>query len=405
MNYLFVHQNFPGQFLHIARSLANESGHRVVAIADQANLSARPLNHPGISVYGYGLKKKGLSDTHPYLHGLELQIVRGQAVARLALELKKKGFEPEIVIAHPGWGEALFLKDIFPRAKHISYFEFYYRSEGSDVNFDLQMPSSIDDLLKLRIRNSAQLHALINADLGVSPTHWQRKQYPDDLINKIQVVHEGIDTNAIHADPTAALSWKNDKFHAGQEIITYVARNLEPYRGFHVFMQSLPALLAQRPNAVVLIVGGDGVSYGRQLPEGQTYRQKYIEAANGSVDWSRVHFLGKLPYASYLKVLQISSVHVYLTYPFVLSWSFLEAMSVGCAIVASNTAPVQEVVEDQNQALLFDFFDSKALVDKVVSVLTRPKEFASMRKRARNTVVSRYDLSTVCLPRWLQILR
>jgi len=404
MNYLFVHQNFPGQFLHVARALAGETRHRVVAIADQINLKARPLPRTGIALIGYTIKNAAHSETHSYLRGFESQVIRAQAVARIAIDLKKKGFEPGIVIAHPGWGEALFLKDIFPHAKHINYFEFYYRSEGSDVNFDPQLPSTLDDLLKLRIRNSSQLHALISGDVGVSPTYWQRQQYPEDLTPKIQVLHEGIDTTAVQPDPNAVFTWGNFRFQSDQEIITYVARNLEPYRGFHVFMQSLPMLLLSRPNAIVLIVGGDAVSYGRQLPQGQTYRQKYIDEAKDSVDWKRVHFLGKLPYASYLKILQISSVHVYLTYPFVLSWSFLEAMSMGCAIVASNTAPVQEVVEDENQGLLFDFFDSKALIEKVICVLSNPKEFLSMRKRARATVIAKYDLYSICLPQWLKLL-
>ena len=404
MKYLFVHQNFPGQFLHVVRALAGDSRHRVLAIADLENLKARPIVNKDIAIYGYAINKSAHAETHNYLQGFESQVIRGQAVARIALALKKKGFEPEIVIAHPGWGEALFLKDIFPHARHINYFEFYYRSEGSDVNFDPQLPSTIDDLLKLRIRNSAQLHALTSADIGVSPTNWQRQQYPHDLTHKIKVLHEGINTSVIKPDADAVFTWKNFSFHAGQEIITYAARNLEPYRGFHVFMQSLPALLDNRPNAIVLIVGGDAVSYGRQLPSGQTYRQKYIELAKDTVDWNRVHFLGKLPFASYLKVLQISSVHVYLTYPFVLSWSFLEAMSVGCAIVASNTSPVQEVVEDQKQALLFNFFDSEALVEKVTNALNNPSDSAQMRKRARATVIEKYDLSSICLPQWLGLL-
>jgi glycosyltransferase involved in cell wall biosynthesis len=361
--------------------------------------------HPNIELYAYQARKKTSDTTHPYIAGFEAQIRRGQDVARFLFGLKQKGFEPDVVVAHPGWGEALFLRDVFPQAKHIQYFEFYYRSAGSDVNFDPEFASSFDDQLKLRIRNSAQLQALQACDVGVSPTHWQRGQYPLEYATKINVLHEGVDTLTACPNPDAEFQVGPQVFKAGQEIITYVARNLEPYRGFHVFMRSLPRLLAERPNAQVLVVGGDEVSYGRRLPAGQSYRTMYSQELQHDVDWSRVHFLGKLPYRSYVQVLQVSAVHVYLTYPFVLSWSLLEAMSAVCAVVASNTAPVAEVIEDQQQGLLFDFFDADGLVRRVCEVLTRPERFTAMRQQARQAMVAQFDLQTVCLPQWLALLR
>jgi glycosyltransferase involved in cell wall biosynthesis len=308
-------------------------------------------------------------------------------------------------VTHPGWGEALFLKDVFTQAKHIHYFEFYYRSVGADVNFDPEFPSTLDDAFKLRIRNSTQLHALASTDVGVSPTQWQKNQYPAEFASKIQVVHEGVDTHLVCPNEAATFQIGTRVFSAGDQIITYVARNLEPYRGFHVFMRSLPKLLSAQPNAQVVIVGGDEVSYGRRLPPGQTYRALYTQELENQVDWNRVHFLGKVPYRNYLQLLQVSAVHVYLTYPFVLSWSLLEAMSAGCAIVASRTAPVLEVIEDGKQGRLFDFFDTDALVAQVSRVLDDPRASAVMRQQARERVVSHYDLHSICLPQWLKILR
>ncbi len=405
MNYLFVHQNFPGQFLHVAHALARQPQHRVVCLGDAANLKGRSVVHPNIELHAYQAPQQSSESTHHYLTGFEAQIRRGQNVAQTLLGLKKKGFEPDVVVAHPGWGEALFLRDVFPQAKHIQYFEFFYSNQGSDVNFDPEFTSRFDDELKLRIRNSAQLHALQACDVGVSPTLWQRHQYPREFTSKIEVLHEGVDTVKVCPKPDATFHVGPFVFKGGQEIVTYVARNLEPYRGFHVLMRSLPKLLAERPKAHVLVVGGDDVSYGRRLPDGQTYREKYCQQIQNDVDWSRVHFLGKLPYRHYLQALQVSAVHVYLTYPFVLSWSLLEAMSAGCAVVASNTAPVAEVIEDRQQGLLFDFFDAEAMVSRVCEVLTYPERFTAMRQQAREAIVKRFDLHAVCLPQWLALMR
>jgi glycosyltransferase involved in cell wall biosynthesis len=404
MNYLFVHQNFPGQFLHVARALSEDPKHRVVCLGDKVNLDRPAQVHSKIQRIFYQLAEESGKQTHHSLMGFETQIRRGQAVAKAALALLKQNFKPDVVIAHPGWGEALFLKDVFPQARHVSYFEFFYSSKGADVNFDPQFPSTLDEQLKLRIRNSAQMHALVTADIGISPTQWQKSQYPPEFLPKIQNLHEGIDTDLVKPDPLTSFSWGELRFQTSQEIVTYVSRNLEPYRGFHVFMESLPELLDRRPNAQVLIVGGDAVSYGKSPPLGISYRQLYKEKLNEAVDWTRVHFLGRLSYSQYLKVLQISKVHVYLSYPFVLSWSMLEAMSTGCVLVASRTPPVQEVIEDGQQGLLFDFFDTSALVESVNAVLSNPQDYVRMRARARETIVERYDLRAICLPQWLNLL-
>ena len=406
MRYLFIHQNFPGQFRHVAKVLADDPSNEVIGIGEAPNLKSRPALHARIRVLSHQPHGSAHKETHHYLRDFEGHLRRGQTVVRLLLKLRDEdGFQPDVIVAHPGWGEGLFLKDIFPNARIIQYFEYYYQGTGGDVGFDPEFPSTLDDQLRVRIKNTTQLHSLIGCDQGVSPTAWQQSRYPAELRNKIEVIHEGIDTEIVKPDAGAWVEINGQRLQAGDEIVTYVARNLEPYRGFHTFMRSLPKLQALRPNAKVIIVGGDEVSYGKRLPEGQTYRQRYCAEVQDRVDWSRVFSVGKLPYADYLKVLQISAAHVYLTYPFVLSWSMLEAMAAGCLLVASDTAPVKEVIEDGQNGLLVDFFDHDRLANKITEVLANPEIHRPLRNSARKTIVEQYDLKTLCLPKMLRFLR
>lgn len=407
MRYILIHQNFPGQFRHLAKVLADDPANEVVGIGAASSLKGRSSLHPRVRVLTYNPHGAGSKNTHHYLRDFEGHVRRGQSVVRLLLTLRDEaGFHPDVVVAHPGWGEGLFLKDVFPGAKVIQYCEYYYQNKESDIGFDAEFPSTLDDLFRIRIKNSTQLHSLIDCDMGISPTGWQRSRYPAEFQNKIAVVHEGINTDIVKPDAAAWIEVnKSLRLRAGEEIVTYVARNLEPYRGIHTFIRSLPYLQAQRPNARVIIVGGDDVSYGRRLPQGQTYRKHYCSEVQNQVNWQNVHFVGKLPYADYLKVLQVSAAHVYLTYPFVLSWSMLEAMAAGCLVIASDTAPVKEVIGDQLNGLLVEFFDPEGLASKVTEVLADPMRYRPLRDQARRTVVERYDLKTICLPRMLDIVQ
>jgi glycosyltransferase involved in cell wall biosynthesis len=335
------------------------------------------------------------------LIGTEASVRRGQAVARLALELRNQGFVPDVICVHPGWGESLFLRDVFPTAKILLYLEFFYRATGSDMQFDPEFPSTLDDACRLRIRNSTQLLSLDSADGGISPTSWQRDQFPDTYRDRIRVIHDGVDTTRVRPGLVASFILPDGRgtLRTGDEVVTYVARNLEPYRGIHPFLRSLPAILKARPNAHVLIVGGDDVSYGRRLPEGESYRSLYMREIEGNVDASRIHFLGKLPYDDYLDVLRLSSAHVYLTYPFVLSWSMLEAMACECLLIGSATPPVQEVIQHERNGLLVDFFSPSSISEAVIYALAHQKETARLRRQARLDVQSQYDLLQVCLPK------
>lgn len=401
MRILFVHQNFPGQYKHLAPALADDPGNEVVAIGDHANLHRAQGLHPHIRLCAYPSPKGAASDIHHYLRSTEASVRRGQAVARVALELRKQGFTPDVICAHPGWGESLFLKDVFPTAKLVLYLEFYYRAQGSDMHFDPEFPSTFDDTCRIRLRNATQLLSLESADAAVSPTQWQRAQFPAMVQDRISVIHDGVNTEIVCPAGVSDFHLPNGggTLHSGDEVITYVARNLEPYRGIHSFLRALPDILAARPKAQVLIVGGDEVSYGRPAPDGLTYRSLYMKELTGTVDASRIHFLGKLPYNQYLQVLRLSSAHIYLTYPFVLSWSMLEAMSCGCLLIGSSTAPVQEVLQHGRNGLLVDFHTPESLAETVIYALEHPQETAPLRRQARLDVQAHFDLSRVCLPR------
>lgn len=402
MNFLFVHQNFPGQYLHLVQRLAADPANRVVFITQR-----RDGELPGVTKIVYTPERPHGKGVHRYLRDTEAGVLNAQAVMRAALELKRSGFVPDLMLGHNGWGEIWYLKDVFPQSPLLGYFEFFYRSEGADVGFDPTMAPSLDDAPRLRTKNLGNLLGLAAADAGQCPTQWQKSVYPAIHHGKLNVVHEGIDTDKVRPDPQAWLRMpkKDLTLSRNDEVLTYVARNLEPYRGFPSFMRSLPEILERRPKAHVLIVGGDETSYGPPPPNGKAFRDLMLEELGSSIDGSRVHFLGKVAYPIFLKVLQVSTAHVYLTYPFVLSWSMLEAMSAGCLVIGSRTPPVQEVIRDGDNGILVDFFRPQEIADRAVEALENPGAFAAIRDRARKTIAANYDLNTICLPGQLSLVR
>jgi glycosyltransferase involved in cell wall biosynthesis len=404
MRVCFIHQNMPAQFRHLIAALL-QRGDEVLAVGERTAVERWGARHPRLSVFGYGLPKaEQLAATPAHLRELDGQIARGQAVARALRTFNAKGLQPDLIVVHPGWGEAMFIRAECPDTPMLGYCEFFYRARGADVGFDPEFPTSADGLARLQLRKTPHLLALDDVDAGVCPTEWQRAQFPAEWQHKLSVVHEGVDTRQVRPDANAEFGLDGLTLRHGDPVVTYVARNLEPYRGFHIFMRSLPALQARAPQARVVVVGGDEVSYGQRLPAGESYRARLQAELGERVDWSRVHFTGKLPYAQYLKLLQVSAVHAYLTYPFVLSWSMLEAMASGCAVVGSRTAPVQEVIEHGRNGWLTDFFDPEALAQQLAEVLHGGPKVQAAREAARATVVQRYDLLTHCLPEGLRLL-
>ncbi|GAB1479096.1 glycosyltransferase [Paracoccaceae bacterium] len=395
MKILFVHQNFPGQFLHLAPELKRR-GHEVRALTDGGNTRPSP-----VEVLRYRHTPQPVDPAATRLgRNYTTMSDRGVTVARAALQLRGQGYVPDVIFGHSGWGETLFLKEVWPEAKLIVYAEFYYRGRGADVGFDPEFnPPHFDQVLIAQGRAAHLGQALDHADAGLSPTHWQASTYPPSLRDRLTVIFDGVNTAILRPDPAAQITLPDGRvLRAGDEVLTFVNRNLEPYRGYHIFMRALPAVLAARPGAQVVIVGGDGVSYGGAPKEG-SWKEHFLSEVRGQLDLSRVHFLGKVPYPQFVALMQVSRAHAYLTYPFVLSWSMLEAMAAGAHVVASATAPVLEVIEDGVNGTLVDFFDVPGWSRSLITALAEPDRFAPRRQAARATVLERYDLQGVCLPR------
>lgn len=399
MNVLFVHNNFPAQFKHVAARLARLEIGRMAAIgsetaADVPEVDLRRYRSPG-----------ALAAAHSFSRRFEVECRRAELVMFTALQLKSEGFAPDLMIGHCGWGETLPLRSVFPDARMAVYCEFYYRSEGQDVGFDLETGQfGLDGLVGLNAKNASSLIALADCDIGISPTPWQRSTFPHEFQPKIRVAHEGVDTTWLAPDPTAKFRAPGgERLDRGDEIVTYFARGLEPMRGFHVFMRAAPEILRSRPNALIVIVGAEEASYGNPAPDGGGWKSYCLREALPQVDLSRVLFLERLPHADLRALMQVSTVHVYLTYPFVLSWSCIEALSTGCAIVASDTAPVRDVIVDGENGVLTPFHDPHALAASVCDLLADPARRARLSKSARETATTGFDINS-CVSRTLRIL-
>ncbi len=412
MNILCIHQNFPGQFKFLAPELARR-GHRVLAMG--LGKQAGVADWKGVQVVRYCVQRGSAPAVHPWLVDMEAKTIRAEACFRAALQLKALGFTPDVIVAHPGWGESLFLKQVWPQARMGIYCEFFYQPHGADVGFDPEFALSdlAGDACRIRLKNLNNLMHFDVADAGISPTQWQARTFPQPFRQAITVIHDGIDTATLRPNATVSLTVGKTNgvqlvLTRANEVVTFVNRNLEPYRGYHIFMRALPEILQRHPRAHVVVVGGNDVSYGAR-PDPARYGQRtwkdIFAAENASKisvdDWKRVHFVGKLAYPQFVALLQLSTVHVYLTYPFVLSWSLLEAMSVGCAIVASNTQPLHEAICHGETGQLVDFFDVQDLAEEVCSLLDDPQARQRLGQNARTFAQTHYDLNSVCLPRQL----
>src|SRR5215469_9253194 len=401
MNLLFVHNNFPGQYQHIARALAHDPQMRLAAIGSP---TAQEIK--GVKLLKYRLAKIDVSASNPFARRFDLECYRAEQVLYTLSSLASTGFDPDVIMAHPGWGETLPLRTIFPNARILLYCEFFYGVQGRDVGFDPEFPETgVDGHVALHLKNASSLLALTDCDVGISPTNWQRSTFPKEYQSKITAIHEGVDVDIMKPSSDAVLRLPSGReFRRSDEIVTFAARNLEPLRGYHCFMRALPRIMAARPQAQVLVIGGDGTSYGAPPPAGMSWKSLFFDEVAERIDPERVHFTGRLAYSDYLSALQISSVHVYLTYPFVLSWSLLEALSVGCLLIGSDSAPVREVLNNDN-GLLVPFFDTEQLAERVIEAIAHPGRYSSIRTQARQTILNQYDSARVCLPKMFALIR
>lgn len=391
MRFLLTHPNFPSQLRSVAQVLAANPQNEVVFLTNAAQGEI-----PGVKKLIYTPKREPAPQTHHYTRGFEQAILHGQAAFEACLTARNAGFYPDLIFGHAGWGPSLFLKDVFPRTPLALNFEWFYHAHGTDCDFDPSDPLTHDDEARIRMKNATLLADLAACDGGVCATRYQYEQFPKHLRSNLVIGHEGIDVNFFKPNPGGKLVLADGKLDLSgvDEIVTYATRGMEPYRGFPQFIEAAHLLLQARPNAHIVIAGDDRVAYGKQAPDGKTYKQLLLEKF--PLDPARTHFVGSLPYGEYVKLLQCTKAHVYLTRPFVLSWSMLEAMACGALVVASNTPPVQEVITDGINGLMVDFFKPDELAATLDRVLAAPTNYDQMREKARETVVAKYDM-TSCL--------
>lgn len=397
MNILFVHQNMPGQYRELVQWLAAQKQHKIFFITQRKN----PPVMEGIGTAVYSPHRKATKDSYGLSKVWEEGTGAGFGAARAARKLEADyDFKPDIVIGHVGWGELTFFKQVWPDVPIIGFFEYYYAMQGGLVGFDPEEPISEDAPFLMQARNAIPLANIEVVDQGHAPTIWQRDRFPVSFHDRMYVCHDGIRTDRVKPDPEASLKLGRleQPLRKGDEVLTYVARNLERTRGFHQFMRALPRIMAERPKARVLIVGGNEASYGKKSENPKGLRGEMEAEVGDKLDWDRLHFLGRIPYADYKSLVQISRCHVYLTMPFVLSWSLIESMAMEATIVASDVAPVREALTHGETGLLVDFFDPEALADQVIEVLGAPERFAHLGKAARKHAVKEYDFLTKCLP-------
>ena len=391
---LVIHRNSPGQFERLMRRMVAD-GHHVVSIGQSATLrSLEPMPNQ-IRHYQYQVQAVETNQVHPFVANYESHMRRATGVAKVALQVQAEGFEPDLVLAHTGWGEALLLKDVFPKARFAGFFEFFYHAYDSDVDFDPEYEPNLDDRAKARLKNVTSWASFDVFDVGYSPTEWQRSLYPPEMQTRLAVIHDGIDTELAQPKPTVALRLGSVRLTGGNRekpVISFVARSLERYRGIHTFVRSLPAIQAALPGAEIVIIGEEDTSYGRPRPDGKSHLKAAIEEVKDQIDFKRLHVLGSVEHKVMLAVMQASTAHVYLTFPFVLSWSMLEAMACGAEVIGSDVASVREVITDKKTGHLVDFNDPDAIAKKVIAVCRKPSK--KIKEAGRQLVVDRYDWET-----------
>ncbi|MEO9894762.1 MAG: glycosyltransferase family 4 protein [Paracoccaceae bacterium] len=396
MKLLFVHQNMPGQYRELVQWLAAQGSHEIVFLTQRTD----PPNIPGVRSVVYKPHHRAKQDAFGLSKNWETASGAGYGAAQALAKLVNGGFVPDIMIGHVGWGEMTFLRQVLPDVPQIGFFEYYYSDKGGPVGFDPESPVNDHTPFLMHSNNVVPQMNIDSVDVAHAPTMWQRDRFPKRFHDKMYVCHDGIRTDILQPNPKASLSLGrvDTPLTRDDKIVTYMARNLETTRGFHQLMRALPHIQRDFPTSRILIVGGNETSYGGKSAHKGGLRGQMESEVGDLLNWDRLHFLGRVPYTDFQKIVQISSCHIYLTMPFVMSWSLLESMSMEATIVASDVAPVREAITHNETGMLVDFFDPKALAAQVVEVLNAPEKFAHLGPAARQSVVSRHDFLTVCLP-------
>jgi glycosyltransferase involved in cell wall biosynthesis len=396
---LFIHNNFPGQFRNLATALVARG------VACAAIGSATSLGVEGVRIGRYALNRGTTPGIFPHAVRAEADLIRGTNAVRIARALKAQGFEPQVIVGHPGWGETVFLDEVWPNAKQVLFSEFFYRAHGFDVNFDPEFENdNEEERLRVHAKNAVMALSLTTADAIVAPTEFQASALPALFRPLVRVIHEGIDVDAIQPGPAAPFELPDGRvIQPGTPVITYANNHMEPMRGLHIFARALPRLLAEVPDAQVLMFGSDNARpYGGSPPDGGTWRDLVFRDL--TMDASRVHFMGKAPHEQLLAAFRLSTAHVYYTYPFVLSWSLVEAMASGCYVIGSDTPPLRDAIDDGVNGRLLPFFEPDALSQALIEACRSPQGFDDLRAAARATAVARFSSRAGC-EAWLGLLR
>lgn len=397
MNILFIHPTFPGQFIHLAAYLANDPKNNVVFLAEKNALGAM-LKGVRLGLYKRPDEKEiEKAKNTRFLSTAAESVLKGeQILISLDYLRKKENYIPDIIIGHTGWGSMLFVKDYYPSVKTLGLFEWYFHAELNGKLFCSEKEATISQRVTFRTKNAHHLLSLEACDAGYTPTRWQYDQFPKEYQYKLSQIHDGIDTefcSPLDIRPGLLLETASTRLNLpeGTEIVTYVSRGFEEMRGFPQFMDAIRILLKERPLCHVILAGADSICYGDKLQNGQTY--KTIEDQKGGYDKNRIHFVGHLHRDNYQKLLRASSCHVYLTLPYVLSWSMLEAMSFGLPLVASDTIPCKEVVTDNVNGLLADFYSPTQIAQKICELLDDRQKAKKLGHVAREIILDRFEVS------------
>ena len=391
MHILLIHQNFPGQFRELAPAWLR-SGHQITAIGNSSQGLFQSQTWSGLGYFPYQCPG------HRW---------RPQAVANhLQALVQKHQLQPDLVIAHSGWGEAIPIKDIWPRTPLLVYPELWGSPMALGDGFDpLQPALSAAQHREITLQNRRSAYALQQADAAVAPTAHQRDSFPSPWRERIQVIHEGVNCDQLHPDPSASVLLPQGLLlDRWDRVITYVSRQFEPLRGLRTFLAALPPLLDRDPRLQVVMVGGTGPGYGLHASHPDGHLARELARLPADLDHSRLHRLGPLPYSQLRSLLQISTAHVYLTYPYTLSWSVLEAMACGAPVVGNHSGPLDEVITDGQNGLLVDFNSTDQLVEALTRLLADPPLGQRLGLAGRRTVQERFSL-TQALERYEALFR
>jgi len=395
MHVLFIHQNFPAQFGHIARHLVRSKGWTCTFLS-----KVEPGETAGIRKIQYRTAGGARATNHYCSRTFENAIWSSHGVYDACKA--HPHVRPDLIVGHSGFGSTVFLPELYPDVPIVNYFEYYYHAHGSDLDFRPDVVPGELDRLRSHARNAMILLDLANCRAGYSPTEFQRGLFPAELRSKIDVIFDGIETDVYRRRQGIPRRIGDRVIPDSTRIVTYVSRGFESMRGFDIFMQAAKRIYESYPDVLFVVVGADRICYGgdEKRIKHKTFREHVL--AQDDYDLSKFHFTGVVPVPTLVDIFSLSDLHIYLTVPFVLSWSLMNALACGCTVLASNTAPVREMIVDGENGLLEDFFDVDGLANRAVEVLRDPAAYRHLGERGAEMIEQRYALS-VMLPRLVDL--